>query len=119
MKRISPNKLNGPRAYFTDFDHEIIKRTKNKKLLEKNIERKLKVLLLTKSNIVCAASHLKSDFAYKFFKKNNILLEENLIYPALRNDVENIEYYLKRDNKDNLKSKSQFYNNNMVSPQKG
>ncbi len=86
MDRIEPIKLNGPRAYFTDFDHRLVTRTKNLSSLQLRAERKLKSLLLLKGQIVCAASHLATSFAYEFFKKNPILLTSKAIIPAFRSD---------------------------------
>lgn len=85
MKRLSPKSFTGPRAYFTDFDPRIVMRTDPEKLRVK-VERKLKALLLVKGKIVCAASHLTSQFAYNFFYENPILLTERAIVPALRAD---------------------------------
>lgn len=90
MERIEPHNFNGPRAYFTNFDYRIIERTRNCEKLRKNIERKLKILLLTKNTIVCAASHLTSEFAYRLFRENPILLNKALIIPALRQDKSDI-----------------------------
>jgi hypothetical protein len=58
MERIDPKSLVGPRAYFTDFDHRIVERTRDLPRLRKAGERKLKGLLLVKGQIVCAAAHL-------------------------------------------------------------
>jgi len=69
MKRINPNILVGPRSYFTSFDYRIVKRSKNLDFLKREVERKLKLLLLIKSQITCAASHLTSTFAYEIFKE--------------------------------------------------
>lgn len=90
ITKINPDSLNGPRAYFTAFDHRIISRTDDLLLLKKQVERKLKILLLIKSKIVCAASHLTSHFAYDIFQKNPFLLNEGHIVPALRSDKTNI-----------------------------
>jgi hypothetical protein len=86
MNRINPESLVGPRAYFTDFDHRIIARSRNQALLLKKGERKLKVLLLLKGRIVIAASHLATKFAYDFFRKNSGLLTTGAVLPAFRAD---------------------------------
>jgi hypothetical protein len=78
MKRIDPQTFKGPRAYFTNFDYRIVERTRNREKLRQDIERKLKILLLTKNTIVCAASHLTSEFAYQLFRENPILLNKGL-----------------------------------------
>ena len=86
MNKIEASDFKGPRAYFTNFDHRIVSRSPDTALLRRNVERRLKILLLTKHTVVCAASHLTSEFAYSLFRDNPILLEEELIVPALRRD---------------------------------
>ncbi len=109
--RITPNTFNGPRAYFTAFDHRIVSRTDDLNLLKRQVERKLKILLLIKSKIVCAASHLTSHFAYDIFKQNPFLLNEGHIVPALRSDkIDIAELFEKMNNKDEL---IKFYNDNI------
>lgn len=90
MERIEPYVFKGPRAYFTNFDHRIVSRTRNREILRLNIDRTLKILLLTKNTIVCAASHLTSEFTYRLFRENPILLNKGLIIPALRHDKSDI-----------------------------
>ena len=70
IKRIKPNNFQGPRAYFTDFDFKIIRFKNNEEIYRKEVERRLKIMLLTKNTIVCAASHLTHKFAYNLFKDN-------------------------------------------------
>jgi hypothetical protein len=86
MERIESNKIIGANAYFTNFDHRIVKETKDDSALQKSVERTLKILFLTKNNIVCAASHLTSEFTYNIIKENPILLDEKMLLPALRSD---------------------------------
>ena len=91
MERIEPGTFFGPRTYFTHFDYRIVARTRNRDRLAKLIERRLKILLLTKSTVVCAASHLTSSFTFDIFRHNPVLLEESLIVPALRRDKESLD----------------------------
>lgn len=91
MIRIDPKSLRGPRAYFTDFDHRIVSRSRNFNTIRIKGERKLKALLILKGQIVCAASHLATPFAYNFFKENPILLTNGAILPAFRSDKTDIE----------------------------
>ncbi|WP_289020586.1 hypothetical protein [uncultured Desulfobacter sp.] len=86
MIRVDPKSFCGPRAYFTDFDHRIVSRSRNLDTIKLKGERKLKALLLLKGQIVCAASHLSTRFAYEFFKDNPILLVSEAIVPAFRSD---------------------------------
>lgn len=94
MKRIDPINFQGPRAYFTDFDYKIVRFKSHKEVYRREVERRLKIILLTKNTVVCAASHLTHEFAYNLFKDNPILLTESMILPALRRDIEHITDYL-------------------------
>lgn len=90
MNRITPTAFKGPRAYFTAFDRRIVARTADQNALQQSVERRLKLLLFVKSTIVCAASHLTTDFAYTFFRTNPVLLSGGHIVPALRSDKKEI-----------------------------
>ncbi|MDG7041561.1 MAG: hypothetical protein JRN22_00720 [Nitrososphaerota archaeon] len=68
----------------------------NREQFRKDIERRLKILLLTKDYVVCAASHLTSEFAYNMFRENPILLHNSLVIPALREDIIDIGDLLKK-----------------------
>jgi len=94
MERINPTSFYGPRAYFTDFDYKIVRFKHDREAYKKEVERRLKIILLTKNTVVCAASHLTHEFAYNLFKNNPILLTEGMILPALRRDIEHITDYL-------------------------
>lgn len=90
MKRISPGSMTGPRAYFTAFDPQIVSRSRNREELTRTCERRLKMLLLLKSRVVCAASHMKSPIAESVFRSNPFLLELGLVIPALRDTADSI-----------------------------
>lgn len=94
MERINPTSFYGPRAYFTDFDYKIVRFKHHREAYKREVERRLKIILLTKNTVVCAASHLTHRFAYNLFKDNPILLTESMILPALRRDIEHITDYL-------------------------
>lgn len=96
MERIDPHSFRGPRAYFTAFDYRIVERTRNRDKLHREVERKLKALLLLKSHIVCAASHLTSRFAYEIFAICPELLSESHIIPAFRVDKQTIDELFER-----------------------
>jgi hypothetical protein len=119
MERIDPINFQGPRAYFTDFDYKIVRFKQNKEAYKREVERRLKVILLTKNTVVCAASHLTHGFAYNLLKDNPILLTESMIVPALRKDKEHITDYLedkriKRSLKENMKDFYRGHVNNVV-----
>jgi hypothetical protein len=111
MERIKSIDLRGANAYFTNFDNRIVASTANKNSLIKSVERTLKVLLLTKNNVVCAASHLTNDLTYKLLSENKILLEKQLIIPAFRADKKEIsELFIGKKIKENKKKKyTDFY----------
>jgi hypothetical protein len=94
MERINPTSFYGPRVYFTDMDWNIIRFKLDWEAYKKEVELRLKILLLTKNFIVCPASQLTNEFAYNLFKDNPILLTEGMILPALRRDKEHITDYL-------------------------
>ncbi len=96
MQRLKPKYFSGPRSYFTDFDHRIVSRTQDLFHLRSDTERKIKLLLLIKSRIVCAASHIATEFAYDIFKDNPRLLVEGHIVPALRKDKNSIAELFER-----------------------
>jgi hypothetical protein len=91
MNRLLPDSFSGPRVYFTGFDHRIVSNVTNEEVFGKTIERRLKLLLLHKTTMVCAASHLKTEFAFRFFMKHPVLLNKSLIIPALRTDKNSIK----------------------------
>lgn len=112
---IPSNTLKGANAYFTNFDHRIISEISKDEIALRNIERNLKVLLLTKNNVVCAASHLVTPFAYNLFKQNPVLLNDDLVIPALRSDIENIEELFIKEDVIRYYDKNaiEFYNENL------
>ncbi|MFV9644497.1 MAG: hypothetical protein ACNYWU_01615 [Desulfobacterales bacterium] len=113
MKRLKPESFTGPRSYFTDFDHRIVARTVNLSQLRINAERKLKLLLLIKSKIICAASHLATEFAYDILKDNPRLLIEGHVVPALRKDKNNISELFERKKIDRKAEILGYYEQNM------
>ena len=77
MERIKSTELQGANAYFTNFDNRIVFKTNDLSQLKKTVERNLKILLLTKNNVVCAASHLINPLTYDLLSNNKILLEKH------------------------------------------
>jgi hypothetical protein len=78
--------LTGPRTYFTLLDENNLKTVQDKRKYYDDLEGTLKVLLLTKNNIVIAASHLTSDEALTFFRDKEMLFSDKIILPALRSE---------------------------------
>ena len=90
MERVNSSELLGVNAYFTNFDNRIVNSSTNKEALKRSAERTLKILLLTKNNVVCAASHLENPIAFSLFYENPVLLEKQLVIPAFRSDKQDI-----------------------------
>ena len=107
------NDFLGARSYCSSIDVPLFEKAKSNGTevnFKKHIEREWKVLLLTKNIVVTGASAMISEFGYQLFSEYPILLQENLILPAVGNHVigedwENgadvkvlVEYYLNRLN---------------------
>ena len=84
MECIDPGTLTGPRVFFTSFDNRIVERTSDLDALQRDCERKLKLLLLLKSHVVCSAAHLRSPVAWRIFSQNPFLLRDQHVIPALQ-----------------------------------
>lgn len=115
MKRIAPQALIGPRAYFTDFDHRLVSRCRDRALFRRKVERKLKVLLLLKGRIVCAASHLATRFAYDFFRDHPVLLTSETIVPAFRADKTDLSELFARKRFHDREDSVRFYSDHVRS----
>ncbi len=115
--KLNSNQLIGANAYFTGFDDFALK-GKHKEKVKRKIERDLKILLLSKNNVVCAASHIVNPISFDIIWSNPELLTENMLKPALRKDKAHIYDYLERypnynaNDKLNIKT---FYQDNLRS----
>lgn len=96
MNDLDPATLTGPRAYYTGFDPRIISRPRGAPSVT-DVHRQMKLLLLIKSRIVCAASHLGTEHAYLAFRECPRLLTEGHVVPALRKDKEDIAAAVRAD----------------------
>lgn len=116
MERINSSNLRGANAYFTNFDNRIVSTTSDKESLKRTVERTLKVLLLTKNNVVCAASHLTNDFTYELLSENKVLLDKQLLIPAFRADKTEIaELFTTKNLKESKRKKYiDFYRDNVT-----
>lgn len=91
MNHLLPRHLNVNRVYFTEFDRitysQIAWTEGDIEKIALSLERKVKLLSLTKGHIVVAASHLlESELARNLILSCPKLLSEKIIVPALRND---------------------------------
>lgn len=84
---ITPRELTGPRSYFTDID------PKDQSYDQPDVTRKLKLQLLTKKNIVIAASSLFHDVGFTLFSSDPGLtkaLQEGIVLPAIRDEFNGV-----------------------------
>lgn len=116
MIRIDGSDLQGASAYFTSFDNRIVTSTRDFERLSREVERKLKILLLTKNNVVCAASHLVNPVAFKLLFNNPILFEKELIIPAFRSDKDDISelFERKKVSSDTKRNYTAFYSDHLT-----
>jgi len=103
---ISPNELTGPRSYFTDID------PKDKSYNQPDVTRKLKLQLLTKKNIVIAASSLFHDIGFTLFSSDPGLtrtLEAGIVLPAIRDKFNGVEGFFDAKGTDGYSPPSRRY----------
>lgn len=91
LRRINPQELSGPRAYFTEWASRAPHTADEDQAQHQQAMRRLKALLLTKTTIVFTASHLDSAVAQQILIKNPILLDKEILKPALREGRSSIE----------------------------
>ncbi|GHV90176.1 hypothetical protein AGMMS50268_06790 [Spirochaetia bacterium] len=115
MKIITQNEMGCAKTFYTGFDPRIIQYKNNKEALKIKIEREMKCLLLTKNNIICAASHLTTPFAFDFFSLNPILLNSGVVIPSLRSDFDDFHDLINSEKSRSPKRKdiSNFYMDNI------
>jgi len=91
--RIKPGDLSGPRSYFTDLDPNDFD------YKEDDVNRKLKLQLLTKERIIIGASSLFHDIGYQLFSSNEGLvdcIERGIIIPAIRSQFDGPEEFFEK-----------------------
>jgi hypothetical protein len=91
LVRQFPAQLTGPRAYFTDWNRRGNASQSSTAGTRTQVLRKLKALLLTKRNVVFAASDFNSSIALNILIKYPELLDKGILLPALRIDRESLE----------------------------
>lgn len=87
---ILPRQLTGPRSYFTDIDR------KDQSYDRCEVIRKLKLQLLTKKNIVIAASSLFHEVGFELFSSDRGLtraLQEGVFLPAIQEKFKGVENF--------------------------
>lgn len=99
MDRKLPDQLNANRVYFTELDRTTYSQvawTKDDiEQIVRSLERKIKLLALTKGHIVIAASHLlESELARELILPYPELFAEGIVVPALRDDYASCAAFL-------------------------
>jgi len=87
MKSVEPNDLIPHRVFFTEFDkyNSFFHWANDKNSIQILLERKLKLLILTKGHVVIAASQLlESPFAHNLLIKHPKLLSSNAIVSSMK-----------------------------------
>ena len=103
---VPPEALSGPRSYFTDID------PKDKNYDQLDVVRKLKLQLLTKQNIVIAASSLFHDIGFRLFGSDPGLtscLQNGIILPAIRDEFDGVAGFFDAKKDDGYKSNAGAY----------
>jgi len=110
----SPEQLNTNRVYFTEFDRVTFSNVgwseDDIKELVRGLERKIKLLSLTKGHVVIATSHLlESELARELILTYPSLISEQVIVPALRNDYCSCTALLEAKQHSDEKSERELY----------
>jgi len=99
LKLVSPASLHVSRVYFTEFDRvtysQVAWSSADVEAIRLNLERKLKLLALTKGQVVIAASHLlESELAHEVLLSHPKLFSKGIVVPALRSEFSGFEDFL-------------------------
>jgi hypothetical protein len=101
MKSVLPKELHPSRVFFTEFDRvtysQVAWSREEVDAISQNLERKVKLLTLTKGQIVIAASHLlESEIAHDFLFAYPDVLAKGIIVPSLRSEFSTCAEFLER-----------------------
>jgi hypothetical protein len=99
VQLLNPAVLVAPRVYFTEFDRvtysQVAWTSDDVIQIKKDLERKVKLLALTKGFVVIATSHLyESELAREFLFENPTVLKEGIFVPALISKYSNFSDFL-------------------------
>lgn len=109
-----PEQLNSNRVYFTEFDRATFSQVawgeEDIKEIICSLERKVKLLALTKGHVVIATSHLlESELARELLLPYPELFKERIIVPALRNDYASCTAFLEAKQNAEEKGERELY----------
>ena len=94
LKQHLPESLKGPRTYFSLIDRNNPNLLNNWDLYKDDLDRVLKILLLTKDSIVIAGSALCNEKALDYFSEDEYkseLFKKGIIKPAIRSQFQTFE----------------------------
>lgn len=117
MKSVKPNELFPHRVFFTEFDrYNSMNLWHNQKDEISNlIERRIKLLILTKGHIVIAASQLlESPFAHRLIIKNPELLTSGALISSMKVGNETTNDFLEEKRHEKKKSKINPYHTSLA-----
>ena len=114
MSHYSPEQLNANRVYFTEFDRATFSQVAwsedDVKEIIRSLERKIKLLALTKGHVVIATSHLlESELARELILLYPKLISERIIVPALRSDYSSCSAFLEAKQHTSEKGERELY----------
>ena len=110
----SPEQLNANRVYFTEFDRVTYSNVgwseDDVKEIVRGLERKIKLLSLTKGHVVIATSHLlESELARELILPYPDLISRQIIIPALRNDYSSCTALLEDKQQSDVQNERALY----------
>lgn len=116
MKSVLPKELHPSRVFFTEFDRvtysQVAWSQEEVDAIYQNLERKVKLLALTKGQIVIAASHLlESEIASDFLFTYPDVLAKGIIVPSLRSEFSTCAEFLESKRTQPDKGESEHFQN--------
>ena len=99
VNQTKSDQLSPHRVYFTEFDRvtysQVAWTPSDVEKIKRDLNRKLKLLILTKGHVVIAASHLlESELAREVILPYPELISNQIVIPALREDFSSCEAFL-------------------------
>ncbi len=117
MKSVEPNDLISHRVFFTEFDrYNTIYHWENSKSgIQRLLERKLKLLILTKGHVVIAASQLlESPFAHNLLIKHPSLLNSGALVSSMKYGHDSTLDFLNDKREEQLNDKENPYHTKLA-----
>lgn len=115
MKSVTPDELAAHRAFFTEFDRygdpSKWATPAERDVLQRQLERKLKIFLITKAHVLVAASQLlESPFAHELIRKHpNLLISGAIISSIKLGHESSSQFLLEKRDEDREKPRSPYH----------